>query len=242
MLARFNRDSKYKWLMNECQLAWHIVWFFDWSSQFLCRDLRVWRYIDWRYFHTTPLSTPHHIHIMAQKESFSQRDSFQSDSHRNKATGTRESSTEEPSQVPAPVYSGQFLAGAHHLNIDNSNFTSIQTQYVTVNNATDVSGGPLEGLENQVLVCPSPSPHFTGREDILGQLSDIFSPPVVTLYGPKEEELSNFVRNHVKWWAYTQDSAVINLTNGLKVWISYHHQWQICKQFDWRCGQELKGT
>ncbi|KAF5378401.1 hypothetical protein D9757_010875 [Collybiopsis confluens] len=137
---------------------------------------------------------------MAQKRSFSRRDSFQSDSHQNKATGPRESSTGDPSQVPAPVYSGPILAGAHHLNIDNSNFTSIQTQYVTVNNPSDVGGGPLEGLENQVLVCPSPSPHFTGREDILGQLSDIFSPPVVTLYSPKEEELAKFVRNHVKWY------------------------------------------
>ncbi|KAF5378395.1 hypothetical protein D9757_010878 [Collybiopsis confluens] len=137
---------------------------------------------------------------MAQKRSFSRRDSFQSDTYRNKATGPRESSTGDPSQVPAPVYSGPILAGAHHLNIDNSKFTSIQTQYVTVNNPSDVGGGPLEGLENQVLVCPSPSPHFTGREDILGQLSDIFSPPVVTLYSPKEEELAKFVRNHVKWY------------------------------------------
>ncbi|KAF5358579.1 hypothetical protein D9757_012967 [Collybiopsis confluens] len=134
---------------------------------------------------------------MAQKRTLNWRKIFGSGAtNRNKATSTSESSTGEPSQGPGPVYSGQILAGAHHLNIDNSNFTSIQTQYVTVN---DPSVSPLGGLESQVLVCPSPSPHFTGRKDILAQLSDIFSPAVVALYSPKEDELAKFVRNHVKW-------------------------------------------
>ncbi|KAF5378398.1 hypothetical protein D9757_010871 [Collybiopsis confluens] len=117
---------------------------------------------------------------MAQKRTLSNwRKIFRS----RAATSTSESSTGEPSQVPVPVNSGQIFAGAHHFNIDNSNFTSIQTQYVTVTNPsgiTDTSGGPLGGLESQ--------------------LSDIFSPAVVALYGPKEDELAKFVRNHLKWF------------------------------------------
>ncbi|KAF5372721.1 hypothetical protein D9757_011637 [Collybiopsis confluens] len=139
---------------------------------------------------------------MAEKRSFNWRKIFKSGStSQNKATRNMENSTGILPQVPGPVYSGQILAGAHHFSMDNPNFTSVQTQYVTVNNPSGISGGTtLERLESQVLVCPSPSPHFTGREDILAQLSDIFSPAVVTLYSPKEEELAKFIRNHIKWY------------------------------------------
>ncbi|KAF5362981.1 hypothetical protein D9757_014796 [Collybiopsis confluens] len=142
---------------------------------------------------------------MAQNRTLNWRTSFQDGStNQNNATGTRESSTVEPSQAPASVYSGPNFAGAHHFSMENPIITNIQTQHVTFN-IGGISSGTSGGLESQVLssvlVCPFPSPHFTGREDILGQLSDIFqSPPVVTLYSPKEGDLAKFIRNHVKWY------------------------------------------
>ncbi|KAF5358698.1 hypothetical protein D9757_014375 [Collybiopsis confluens] len=146
---------------------------------------------------------------MAQKRTLNWRNFLQSGStNQNKATSTRGSPTREPSQVLVPVYSGQILAGAHHFNMENPNFTSIQTQYVTVNSRSGSSGAPMGGLENQVLVCPPASLHFTGREDVLAQLSGIFAPPVVTLYGPKQKDLAKFIRSNMKW-----DGSVI-LING----------------------------
>ncbi|KAE9392458.1 hypothetical protein BT96DRAFT_944627 [Gymnopus androsaceus JB14] len=52
-----------------------------------------------------------------------------------------------------------------------------------------------------MLKCPSPAPHFVGREDTLRKLSKIFAPPVVTISGPNQNTLEEFIKQlHRKYF------------------------------------------
>ena len=49
-----------------------------------------------------------------------------------------------------------------------------------------------------VLRCPTPAAYFIGWEDTLRELERIFTVPVVTIFGPDQKVLDEFVQHHKK--------------------------------------------
>ncbi|KIK60186.1 hypothetical protein GYMLUDRAFT_244622 [Collybiopsis luxurians FD-317 M1] len=110
----------------------------------------------------------------------------------------------EQSTVPTnSSFSGAFFSGAQHVHVSGGEFYHIQGNQ-NITNVLNTGRGVIERA-SKVLVCPTPSQYFVGREDIISQITKVFSPPVVTLYSSKKEEIEDFIRNNMKW------CTVINL-------------------------------
>ncbi|KIK58447.1 hypothetical protein GYMLUDRAFT_696235 [Collybiopsis luxurians FD-317 M1] len=107
------------------------------------------------------------------------------------------------SSVPTnSLFSGAFFSGAHHVPVSGGEFYNVHgNQNITINHNGDSQniGGTGSERASKVLICPSPSQHFVGRDDTLSSLSKMFVPPVVALYSARKKDLKNFIKNYMKW-------------------------------------------
>ncbi|KIK58459.1 hypothetical protein GYMLUDRAFT_696592 [Collybiopsis luxurians FD-317 M1] len=148
---------------------------------------------------------------MAQRKEFGWRKLLQLGSSKKKEM---HSSTIQATQLSAgqssvptnSTFSGAFFSGAHHVPVSGGEFYNAYGN-ITINHNSDFQniGGTGTERASKVLICPSPSQNFVGRDDTLSSLSKIFSPPVIGLYSAGKKDLKNFIKNHMKW------CTVINL-------------------------------
>ncbi|KIK56604.1 hypothetical protein GYMLUDRAFT_247645 [Collybiopsis luxurians FD-317 M1] len=148
---------------------------------------------------------------MAQRKEFGWRKLLQLGSSKKKETqSSRKGKGIQATQLSAgqssvptnSSFSGAFFSGAHHVTVSGGEFYNVHgNQNITINDNSDFqnAGGTRIEKALKVLICPSPSQNFVGRDDTLSLLSKIFSPPVVALYSSSQEELDKFIKNHVKW-------------------------------------------
>jgi hypothetical protein len=144
---------------------------------------------------------------MAQRKEFGWRKLLQLVSSKKKEMQNSTIQATQPSaaQSSAPtnsLSSGAFFSGAHYVPVSGGEFYNVHgDQNITINHNGDFqnTGGTGTERASKVLICPSPSQNFVGRDDTLSLLSKIFSPPVIVLYSSSREELDKFIMNQMKW-------------------------------------------
>lgn len=100
-------------------------------------------------------------------------------------------------QQHSPTLSGMCALNSCNINvlIDNFQTHMIFGIWETISFKTQ---DQVQVSTLDVLKCPSPAPYFVGREDTLSELVKIFAPPVVTIIGPNQIVLEEFLQQFDK--------------------------------------------